>query len=236
MNRSIFIIMVASCFLFSSCATIFGGRNYNAIINTNRPNATIIVNNQFAGTGHGVVAVPRKDANKLNIVLKEKGCNDTVFSFRSRKIRGFALAGAIAPWAFFTTTLISLSNPRTSSIIDPYNSALFVYTGLYISILSFYPSIVDFANFSTMYKPDILEKGVYKKNYKNYEYRLQSTCTTDDEFVSEKEPLRGTIYLKNGNIIKGQIIEIVPNVRIKIQTLDGSILVFSFDEIQKYSQ
>ena len=235
MNRSIFIIMVASCFLFSSCATIFGGRNYNAIINTNRPNATIIVNNQFAGKGHGVVAVPRKDANKLNILLKEKGCNDTVFSFRSRKIRGFALAGAIAPTAIITTTLIGLSSPSYGNFFGLYNNAFFLYSGLYISLLSFYPSIVDLANFSTMYKPDILEKGVFKKNYKNYEYRIQSTCMTNEP-LREKTVLNGTVYLKNGSIIKGQIVEIVPNKSIKLQTIDGSIFLFKFEDIEKYTQ
>ncbi|MCX8473285.1 MAG: hypothetical protein ORN85_06510 [Sediminibacterium sp.] len=41
MSKNIFILIFAYSFLFSSCATIFGGRNYNAIIQTNRTNAEI---------------------------------------------------------------------------------------------------------------------------------------------------------------------------------------------------
>jgi hypothetical protein len=41
------------------------------------------------------------------------------------------------------------------------------------------------------------------------------------------------IYFKNGNIIRGQIIEQVPNVSLKIKTSDGSIYVHKFEEIEK---
>jgi hypothetical protein len=41
------------------------------------------------------------------------------------------------------------------------------------------------------------------------------------------------IYFKNGNIIRGQIIEQIPNVSLKIKTSDGSIYVHKFEEIEK---
>ena len=240
MNKNVFMIMIASCFLFSSCATIFGGRKYNAIIKTNRPNAEIWVNGEYIGVGNAVSSFERKNANKLNITLKEKGCEDSIFKFRSRKIRGFALAGAIAPWALFAINLIpALSAPKYTYI---YPDGSISYGGnqttFFLYLLSAYytaPGTTDFINFSTMYKPDIKEAGVYKRDYKNYEYRLQSTCLTKEN-LSEKKQLKGTVYLKNGSIIKGLLVELIPNLSIKLQTIDGSIFVFKFEEIEKYTQ
>jgi hypothetical protein len=41
------------------------------------------------------------------------------------------------------------------------------------------------------------------------------------------------VSLKNGSIIKGQIIELIPNEHVKIETIGGSIFIFTFDEIEK---
>ena len=225
--QKLVLIAVVTSIICSSCATIFGGRNYNAIIKTNRPNAEITVNNQYIGTGNGTIIIPRKDANKLNITLHEEGCEDTVFNFSSRKIRGVSLAVALAPSTIIASYL---------TIISPLNNdPMTIAIGAILSLYLISPSLVDIINFSTMYKPDIKEAGVYKINYKNYEYRLQSTCITNEP-LSEKTVLNGTVYLKNGSIIKGQIVEIVPNKSIKLQTIDGSVLVFSFEDIEKYTQ
>lgn len=40
-------------------------------------------------------------------------------------------------------------------------------------------------------------------------------------------------YLKNGSIIKGQILEIVPDSTIKIQTSDGSIFIYEMSEVDR---
>jgi hypothetical protein len=42
-----------------------------------------------------------------------------------------------------------------------------------------------------------------------------------------------TIYLKNGSVIKGEIIETTPGVSYKIETRDGSIFVFKMEDIEK---
>jgi len=44
------------------------------------------------------------------------------------------------------------------------------------------------------------------------------------------------IHLKNGSIIKGVIIETIPSESIKIETADGSIFVYSMDEVQKMTK
>lgn len=44
---------------------------------------------------------------------------------------------------------------------------------------------------------------------------------------------RDVLYLKNGSIIKGTIVEQTPPTQLKIQTADGSLFVFKYDEILK---
>jgi hypothetical protein len=44
------------------------------------------------------------------------------------------------------------------------------------------------------------------------------------------------VYLKNGSIIRGVIIEQVPNKSIKIETADRNIFVFQMDEIEKLTK
>jgi hypothetical protein len=47
---------------------------------------------------------------------------------------------------------------------------------------------------------------------------------------------RDVVYLKNGSVIHGMIIETIPNVSIKIQTSDGNIFVYNFSDIEKYGK
>ena len=44
---------------------------------------------------------------------------------------------------------------------------------------------------------------------------------------------RDVVHLKNGSIIKGTIIELIPNATVKIQTADGSLFVYTMSEIEK---
>lgn len=44
------------------------------------------------------------------------------------------------------------------------------------------------------------------------------------------------IYLKNGGLIRGIIIEQIPYVSIKIQTKDGNIFVYKLDEIERITK
>ena len=45
--------------------------------------------------------------------------------------------------------------------------------------------------------------------------------------------LEEVVYLKNGSVIRGSIVEQIPNESVKIQTRDGNIFVYRIDEIQK---
>ncbi len=45
-----------------------------------------------------------------------------------------------------------------------------------------------------------------------------------------------TVYLKNGSIIKGTIVEEVPGQSLKIQTRDGSVFVYKMDEVERITK
>lgn len=48
--------------------------------------------------------------------------------------------------------------------------------------------------------------------------------------------MKEVVYLKNGSIIKGIIIEQVPNKSLKIQTADGSLFVCNMEDIEKITK
>ena len=48
--------------------------------------------------------------------------------------------------------------------------------------------------------------------------------------------LQDVVYLKNGSIIRGVIIEQVPNQSIKLQTADRNVFVFQMSEIEKLTR
>ncbi len=54
--------------------------------------------------------------------------------------------------------------------------------------------------------------------------------------VGQATNLEEVVYLKNGSIIRGTIIEQVPNQSIKIQTKDGSIFAYSMNEVEKITK
>jgi len=44
------------------------------------------------------------------------------------------------------------------------------------------------------------------------------------------------LYLKNGSIIRGMIIEQIPNEQVKIKTSDGSVFVYTMDQVLKITK
>jgi len=44
------------------------------------------------------------------------------------------------------------------------------------------------------------------------------------------------VHLKNGGLIRGIIIENIPNDKVKIKTRDGSIFVYKYEEIEKFTK
>ncbi len=54
-------------------------------------------------------------------------------------------------------------------------------------------------------------------------------------FLYAQEASQNTLYLKNGNMIRGHIVEFIPDSIVRIQTADGSLFVFRSDELRKIS-
>jgi hypothetical protein len=128
----------------TSCATIIGGSKYNAHITVkDHPNATITYKNGLAGRGAATIKVPRKDANKIYLEIKEEGCKTQIDSFTTRSFRGWALAGTIIGWTGLTSTGIPL----------PWGLGTDLATG-------------------ALWKPNVSEKGITKVDFKNYNYLI----------------------------------------------------------------
>jgi hypothetical protein len=55
-------------------------------------------------------------------------------------------------------------------------------------------------------------------------------------FSANAQNYTEVVYLKNGSIIRGVIIEQVPGVSVKLQTADKSVFVFKMEEIEKITK
>ena len=55
-------------------------------------------------------------------------------------------------------------------------------------------------------------------------------------FAFAQNNYQDVVYLKNGSIIRGVIIEQVPNKSIKIETSDMSVFVYQMDDIEKFTK
>lgn len=71
---------------------------------------------------------------------------------------------------------------------------------------------------------------------KNYIFLCFVLILFVNNIASQVINLVDVIYLKNGNIVKGYIIENTPKVDIKFKTLDGSIIIYSYNDITKFDK
>lgn len=196
-------------FIFSSCATIVGGARYNArIIVADNPDAKIYYDGQYIGTGTSNIKVRRKDANKFEFTVKQDGCPDKNFNYNSRTFRGWALLGSIIT---FTGNIGPIPFP-SGVIVDIINGAY--------------------------WKPNVYERGITKDDYKNYRYVVNAKCSgnNSDQSQNKLPQMIDVVYLKNGSIVKGMIIEQVPGVSIKIKTRDDSLFIFKIEEVERITK
>lgn len=95
-----FLMSLSLC----SCATLVGGAKYNAkIVVSNHPDAKIIVNGQYEGTGETNVILKRRKANKLEITVQKDDCEPETTKFIRRSFRGWALAGDLLGLGLIST-------------------------------------------------------------------------------------------------------------------------------------
>jgi glycosyltransferase involved in cell wall biosynthesis len=148
-----------------------------------------------------------KDANNLTFIIREEGCDEQEFAFKFRKFRWGALVGSVVG---FTGTLGTVPFP--------------------------FGTLVDLAT-GSLWKPNVFEKGISKENYKNYRYTLNYTgCSSINNFNLNEPNKQDIVLLKNGSIIKGQIVEMVPFEFLKLKISDDSIIILRSNEIERISK
>jgi len=64
---------------------------------------------------------------------------------------------------------------------------------------------------------------------------LVCLCCTSLTALAQPQA-KDVVYLKNGSVIKGEILEQIPNQSVKIQTSDGSIFVYPASEVEKITR
>ena len=61
-------------------------------------------------------------------------------------------------------------------------------------------------------------------------------CLMGMTFAFAQSSLQDVVYLKNGSIIRGDIIEMVPDGAVKIMTSEGSVLLYDCAEVEKFAK
>ena len=65
---------------------------------------------------------------------------------------------------------------------------------------------------------------------------LLALCMLGFILPANAQKLTDVVYLKNGSIVKGDIIEQIPNVSLKIETRDGNVFFYTMEEIEKLAK
>ncbi len=124
------------------------------------PNAAIHYNGMNKGYGNASFKVPRKEANQFTIKISEEGCPSAERKYTERVFRGWAFVGTVVTW-----TGISING------------------GPWLPIP--FGVIVDGAT-GAWWKPDVNENGIYKTDYKNYNYNINYVECDNIKSQSEK--------------------------------------------------
>lgn len=61
-------------------------------------------------------------------------------------------------------------------------------------------------------------------------------CAMSTMFAAAQANLQDVVYLKNGSVVRGTIIEQVPGVSLKLQTNDGNIFVYKIEDVEKMTK
>lgn len=65
---------------------------------------------------------------------------------------------------------------------------------------------------------------------------LVAVVAMTSSLFAQTNTMLDVVYCKNGSVIKGVIIEQIPNQSIKIQTSDGNIFVYSMEDVEKITK
>ncbi len=138
---------------------------------------------------------------------------------------------------------ISLKKKLTPNVKnnETATKTILVVSGIVILLLGliilWYVSIILGA-FLSLLGIALLIFGFVKNNNKHANNNDNSKSDTNNK--KDKAPMpaskRDVVYLKNGSIIKGEIIEQIMGESVKIQTADGSIFIYKSAEVEKITK
>ncbi len=165
MRIVVYLTAAGVALLLSNCATIVGGSRYVAhVVVVDKPNAKIVVNGEQKGNGSATFLVKRNTADKFSVKIQEQGCAEETFNYTSRIFRGWAFFGSIVGWTGVLTSSDGTWIPLPWGVV------------------------VDLAT-GAVWKPDVLEKGVSKEDYKNFRYSINYTgCQTKSGSETPDQP------------------------------------------------
>jgi hypothetical protein len=198
------LLIVGACtLLFSNCATIVGGSKFYAHIEV-RDKPKAKIYYQNKEIGEGYATV----------LVKRSDINRFTFSVKQ---------DGCAPQEYKYTARTFRGWAFAGTVIG--------WTGALNGIPIPWGIFVDLAT-GALWKPNVGENGVSKHDYKNFNYSIRyAGCP--EKVETPPSQLFDVVYLKNGSIIKGIIIEQIPSVSVKIKTKDDNVFVFKVDEIEK---
>ncbi len=137
--------------VFSGCATIIGGRHYNANIVVDDYRAQILYDGKHVGYGYVNIKVQRRKANEFTITIRRDLCETQEFHYTQRSFRGWAFFGTVVGW-----TGVYTGEDGGTFIPLPWGIVVDSATG-------------------ALWKPNLAEPGVYKVDYNNYNYLINYT-------------------------------------------------------------
>jgi hypothetical protein len=137
----------------------------------------------------------------------------------------------------------SKSNDATTKIIGVIILVLGLFVLLFASwlvgLILLIPAIFLIAS-----KPKSSEVNNRESRYEKHDNRrYDDEQNRDNNYNSDRRDngrneseLQEVVYLKNGGIVRGIIIEQIPNEQLKIQTRDGNVFVYKMTEVEKITK
>ena len=62
------------------------------------------------------------------------------------------------------------------------------------------------------------------------------TCLMGMTFAFAQSGMQDVVYLKNGSIIRGDIVDMLPDDVVRIKTVDGSLFVYDYVDVERFAK
>lgn len=201
-------------FIFLISLSLSGNAKAALIPLKKEPTSNYATKNTFSTFSTKADTPPREKKSKNKKIKK----NDTDPE-RLKRLHKAALTAATINAVFFNVFL-------TACIVMII--AVFALR-LYVGILALIFGVAAFIFMITWIITSIISR-TFKRKY-------MEASGGDSEIKSNEKVVtpakQDVVYLKNGSIIKGNLLETIPGVSIKIELLGGSVMVYKMEDVEK---